>query len=154
MSDDLPASAGNNQISTNNPVIPASPAGRQSQTTGGINKEVGNASVGQEVPLSNEVGREADVLPKEVASAGVTMHPTTIPVPPPIAKMGVQPAGANIPMPTAAALPITDDQIAQGLGKGIRESFRWLAEWCVRRLKQVHIGLQSIRGKLVRVQTH
>lgn len=94
-------------------------------------------------------------LPKEVTSAGVTIHPTTISMPAAVTQMGVTPGPANIPMPTAAtALPITDDQIAQGLGKSLKESFRWLAEWCVRRLKQVHIGLQSVRGKLVRVTTH
>lgn len=139
MSDDLPASAGN---------IPVS--GSVS-----VNKEVVNAPGGTEMASPKESGQEsADMLPKEVVSAGVTIRPTTIPVPPSVAKMGVQPTGANIPMPTApVALPITDDQIAQGLGKSIRESFRWLAEWCVRRLKQVHIGLQSIHGKLTRVQT-
>jgi len=93
-------------------------------------------------------------LSKEVASAGVTVHPTTIPVPLPVAQMGVQPGAANVPMPTATVtLPITDDKIAEGLAKSIKESFRWLAEWCVRRLKQVHMGLQSIHGKLTRVQT-
>jgi len=106
------------------------------------------------VSIPPEMGSPME-LPKEVASAGVTIHPTTIPIPQPVAHMGVTPGPANIPMPTSTTtLPITDDQIAQGLGKGIRESFRWLAEWCLRRLKQVHIGLKSIHGKLVRVQTH
>ena len=106
------------------------------------------------VSIPPEMGHPSE-LPKEVASAGVTIQPTTIPIPQPIAQMGVAPGPANIPMPTAATtLPITDDQIAQGLGKSIKESFRWLAEWCIRRLKQVHIGLQSIHGKLTRVPIH
>lgn len=106
-----------------------------------------------EVPAAKNSPAETEGLSKEVTSAGVTIHPTTIPIPPPVAKMGVQPAGANIPMPTATTvLPITDEQIAEGLGKTIRDSWRWLAEWCVRRLKQVHMGLKSIHGKLVRVQ--
>ena len=106
------------------------------------------------VSIVPEMGSSSE-LPKEVASAGVTIQPTTIPIPKPVAQMGVTPGPANIPMPTAGTtLPITDEQIAQGLGKSIKESFRWLAEWCVRRLKQIHIGLQSIHGKLVRVQTH
>lgn len=97
----------------------------------------------------------SEVLPQGVASAGVTIHPTTIPIPDPVAQMGVKPVGANIPMPTSVPnIPISDEQIAVGLGKSIKESFRWLAEWCIRRLKQVHIGLLSVRGKLTRVTIH
>lgn len=108
-----------------------------------------------EAPVGRGTVPETEGLSKEVASAGVSIHPTTIPIPPPVASMGVKSASANIPMPTAAVtLPISDEQIAQGLGKSIKESFRWLAEWCLRRLKQVHIGLQSIHGRLTRVPTH
>lgn len=147
---DLPTPPGNN------PIIPASPAGRQSQTMPGINKEIGNPPLGgPEMAPPKEVGHEVEGISKEVAAAGVTIHPTTIPIPPPVVKMGVQPTGANIPMPTASAiLPISDDQIAQGLAGSIKDSFRWLAEWCLRRLKQVHVGLQSVHGKLMRVTTH
>jgi len=109
-------------------------------------------SVTPEVPVPEEAGHDIDTLPKEVASAGVSVHPTTVPIPNAVAKLGVQPGTANVPMPTTVTLPITDDQIAQGLGKSIRESFRWLAEWCVRRLKQAHMGLQSIHGRLTRVR--
>lgn len=118
--------------------------------------EIGASSPGvPEAPVVPEAGHAADTLPKEVTAAGVSIHPTTIPLPQSVANMGVQPTGANIPMPTApVTLPISDDQIAQGLGKSIRESFRWLAEWCIRRLKQVHVGLQSVHGRLIRVQTH
>ena len=94
---------------------------------------------------------ENEGLSKEVTSAGVSIHPTTIPIPPPVGAMGVKPGVANIPMPTASTvLPLSDDQIAQGLRKSIRDSWRWLAQWCLRRLKQVHIGLQSVHGKLTR----
>lgn len=97
---------------------------------------------------------ESEGLTKEVTQVGVSIHPTTVPIPKPVAQMGVTAGQANIPMPTATVtLPITDDQIAQGLGKTIRDSWRWLAEWCLRRLKQAHIGLQSIGGRLVRVKT-
>lgn len=143
MTDDLPASAGNNPVITSSPIASAS---------GGINKELGSLTPSMEAAPVKEVGHETDSLPKEVVSAGVTIHPTTIPISKPVAAMGVQPGQANIPMPTATvALPITDDQIAQGLGTSIRESIRWLAEWCVRRLKQVHVGLKSVHGKLIRV---
>ncbi len=93
----------------------------------------------------------ASEIPREVASAGVKAYPTTVPIPKPVQQMGVAPGPANIPTPAATVtLPITDDQIAQGLGKSITESFRWLAEWCIRRLKQAHMGLKYIQGKIVR----
>ncbi len=112
-------------------------------------------SVNPEVPAVDASTHEVDSLPKEVTSAGVTIQPTTIPIPQPVSQMGVKPAGSNIPMPTASTvLPITDDQIAQGLGKSIKDSIRWLAEWCIRSLKKVHIGLKSIHGKLIRVPIH
>lgn len=95
--------------------------------------------------------QEVDALPKEVTSAGVSVHPTTIPVPQPVAKMGVQPASANIPMPAATvSLPLSDDDIAKGLHASITSSIRWLAEWCMRRLKQAHIGFKNIHGKIMR----
>lgn len=106
-----------------------------------------------EIPTAPEAGRsEGDSLPKELTSAGVSIHPTTIPVPQPVANMGVAPAGANIPVPApTVVLPLTDDQIATGLNQGIASSWRWLATWCVRRLKQVHMGLKAIHGKVMRV---
>lgn len=107
-------------------------------TTG--NKEIeGNIEMG-ELPLrptSPEVN-----LPKEVASAGVSAYPTTVSIPPTVAQMGVMATGANVP--TAAAtvvLPLTDDQIALSLKKSVKVSIRWLAEWCVRKIKQLHHSL-------------
>lgn len=144
MNDSLPASSGNSSI-------PGPVSGPIS-----TNKELENVPAGSvEVPMPKEVAHETDALPKEVASAGVSVHPTTIPLPQSVVNMGVKPTGANIPMPTATvSLPISDDQIAEGLGKSIKESIRWLAEWCLKRLKQVHIGLQSVHGRLTRVNTH
>jgi hypothetical protein len=67
--------------------------------------------------------------------------------------MGVQPIGQNIPSAApAVSLPLSDDQIATGLKQSIWSSWRWLAQWCVRKLKQVHMGLKTIHGKLTRVR--
>ena len=92
-------------------------------------------------------------LPKEVISAGVRVQPTTVPIPQSVAQMGVKPAGGNIPVQTTTTvvLPLTDDQIAVGLHQSITNSWRWLAEWCVRRLKQLHVAVKTIHGKLIRV---
>src|SRR3989344_4363561 len=78
----------------------------------GLSKEVeGNIEMG-ELPLT-PTNQEANI-PKEVSSAGVSVHPTTVPI------------------------PLTDDQIAAGLKKSVKVSIRWLAEWCVRKIKQMH----------------
>ncbi len=103
--------------------------------------------------LSNASGQEFE-LPKEVQSAGVRIQPTTIPIPPPIAKLGVSASGANIPVQTTSTvvLPLSDDQIAVGLHQEVTNSMRWLAEWCVRRLKFLHITLKNVHGKFIRVK--
>ncbi len=82
-----------------------------------------------------EVGREIEV-PPEVASAGVKIHPTTVTVPPKISQLGVKQVGQGIPA-ASRNVPLTDDQIAAGLTQSITSSWRWLAEWCVRKLKQL-----------------
>lgn len=114
-------------------------------------KEVFGSIQSPEVPL-RAVGTEV-ALPKEVASAGVKVHPTSVPVPPPVAQMGVKVVADNVPVQTTATsvvLPLTDDQIAQGLSQSIETSWRWLAEWCKRRLLKFHIRLKATGGHGVR----
>ncbi len=99
-----------------------------------------------------EIGQDIE-LPKEVGAAGMRVTPTTVAIPPSVSQQGVKPVG---PVTTASAsvpvsLPLSDDQIAQGLKQGVASSWRWIAEWCVRRLKQAHMAIKSIHGKLVRV---
>lgn len=126
------------------PAIPAVSAG---------SKEVVGGAVNQGESLRDGTGAEFE-LPKEVVSAGVRIQPTTIPIPPNIAQLGVKPAGQNIPVAPAASvvLPLTDDQIAAGLHAGLTDSIRWLAEWCIRRLKHLHIALKNVHGASVRVK--
>ena len=98
--------------------------------------------------LKDATGNEMQI-PKEVASAGVRVHPTTIAIPQSVAQMGVKPTGNNIPVQTTTSvvLPLSDDQIATGLHQSMTNSVRWLAEWCVRRLKQLHVAVTSTHGK-------
>ncbi len=103
------------------------------------------------------VGAEVE-LPKEVEKAGVTIVRETIEIPPDIKKLGVTPAGASTPVVTTAtpapvALPISDKEIITGLNEQILSSLRWLAVWCVRKLKKAHIALKNIHGKIIRVET-
>ena len=94
------------------------------------------------------------VISGELESAGVKIHPTTIPIPERVSQMGVKPAGSNIPVQTGTTvvLPLTDDQIAKGLHQSITSSWRWFAEWCVRQYKKLHFAVKTVGGKLVRIK--
>ncbi len=45
--------------------------------------------------------------------------------------------GQNSQGQKKVTLPLTDDQIQEGLHHKIWESIRWLAEWCVRQIKMI-----------------
>jgi len=113
-------------------------------TTPSTSKEKEAGEVGAEAPF-RPVGQEVEVSP-EIASSGVKVQPTSIPIPQPVAQLGVKPAGQNVP-PAAPAitLPLSDMQIVQGLKQSIWSSWRWLAQWCVRKLKQIHGRLTRVR---------
>lgn len=117
----------------------------------GVAKELEPSVSSVEVNGLQEVGKDVD-LPKEVAATGVRISPTTVQVPPPVAQLGVQPVAAPPAVaPVTVVLPLSDEQIAQGLHQGLASSWRWVAEWCVRRLKQAHLALRSVHGKTTRV---
>lgn len=148
MVNDLPvppaASQGNSQISTNNPIIQSSNEDNtQTISSGSINKEaeVGGIQSGEALPLK-DIGTHEIKLSAEVARAGVKVQPTTIPLPQNVQQLGVKPSGPMTPVGSGASvtLPLTDDQIAKGLHQSITSSWRWLAEWCVRKIKQLHRG--------------
>lgn len=141
----IPSSQGNNSGSQ----VSDTPVGQSEGIT--IGKELEPVAGGGEQPLTKDVSGQEIELPKEVATAGVTTQPTTVVVPHNIAQMGVKPVGQMVmPKAVTTALPLTDVQIAQGLKQSITSSWRWLAEFCVRRLKQLHMTLKGISGKTMR----
>lgn len=119
-------------LATIKPKEPA-PAG------GGISgkEKEGNAIGLSEFPIT-DIGKEVE-LPKEVTAAGVKTQPIVINIPKPVARMGVQPTGQNVTIGTGSTvtLPLTDEQIAQGLKESIASSWRWLAQWCKRKFMQL-----------------
>lgn len=152
-SDDASVTAPSGPVSdAGGPVAAASPSSPVSVAPG-KEYEPGYAPVQEKSGVLTEVGKEPE-LPKEVLSAGVRPQPTAIPVPQPAQAMGVKPAGQNVPMSTGKtiALPLTDVQIAQGLRVGITSSWRWMAEWCSRKLKQMHMSLRAVGGSVIRVK--
>jgi hypothetical protein len=108
--------------------------------------------ISMEIPAIKEVGAEMP-LSAEVAGAGVKVQPTTVILPKPVASLGVKAVGdVAAPQAPVVTLPLSDEQIAKGLNASLTTSVRWLAEWCVRKLKQVHMGIRSLHGKVTRVQ--
>lgn len=132
--DDLPtpASLGNN------PISPAQPAGGQLGSIS-VGKELEPAAGSLEQATFKDVSSAKEIeLPKEVVASGVTTQPITVQLPQAVTQMGVKSVGqAVMPQAPAVALPLTETQIAQGLKQSITSSWRWLAEWCMRKLKQL-----------------
>ena len=146
MNDPLPEPQVANPTNATNPINPTNSTNNtnntntgtvQVSTTGvsGREKEVGNIAPQELQPVGSGVEIE---LPKEVAGVGVKSQPTVVSLPPNISQMGVKQIGANVSPtpPPAVSLPLTDDQISQGLHQSVLSSWRWLAEWCVRKLRQ------------------
>ncbi|MBI5613488.1 hypothetical protein HY947_01035, partial [Candidatus Gottesmanbacteria bacterium] len=128
------------------------------QSTGSISVSLGKESESvslssSETPIVRELGKDVP-LPKEVISSGVKMQSASVTLPKAVSSLGVKPVGNAVPVSNAPSivLPLSDDQITSGLHKGVADSIRWLSEWCVRRLRQVHLAIRSIGGKTVRVQ--
>jgi len=113
-----------------------SPTPPVSTATVGIGKESEGISLSDNEINLQAAGVEME-LPKEVSAVGVKQQPTAVPIPLPVGKLGVKPAGYNIPPQTtpSVVIPLSDSELAQGLHISIINSFRWLAEWCRKQLK-------------------
>ena len=113
--------------------------------TPSVNREVeGGIVLGEAFPLK-DIGTHEINLPKEVIAVGVRQSPTNVTLPQAVAQLGMKASGqgqGGTQTPTIA-LPLTDDQIAQGLKVAMTNSWRWLAEWCIRKLKQLHKNIHK-----------
>lgn len=96
--------------------------------SGSGSKEVEPAGV-------REVGKEVEV-PAETASTGAPVQPKTTNVPPTVPQTAAPTVSQQTPQ-AMRNVPLTDDQIAQGLTQSITSSWLWLAQWCIRKLKQL-----------------
>lgn len=105
----------------------------------------GGIALGEPFPLKDIGTHEVD-LPKEVIAVGVSQRPTNVKIPQAVQQMGVTIVGQSQTTQQAptVALPLTDDQVAQGLKVGVTNSWRWLAEWCKRRLMQLRRITQHV----------
>lgn len=110
------------------------PAPTSGGGVGAKEKEAVSGVQASEFPFA--AGAEVE-LPKEVASAGVTARPTTIPIPQPVSQW-VKPMGEHVPVaPQPITSPLTSEELIEGKKKPMDSSWRWLTEWWNRRLKQI-----------------
>lgn len=127
---------------------------QQSVTVRGGSKE-GEGARSQETPRMEEPGR-VEIAP-EAKEAGLEEKKEYVDIPPDVKQLGVTNAGASAPVADGAfddlSLPLTDVEIEHGTHAQPTSSISWLAQWCIRKLKRVHIVIKKIHGKVMRVKT-
>lgn len=103
-------------------------------------------------PEKYEVKEVVEHQPEEEVKPFMQSRAETIEIPPDLKKMGLQPTTTTqFPSYQNIKLPLSDDKIIAGLHQPITSSIRWLATLAIYLLKQVHLVLKVIHGKVVRV---
>ena len=103
-------------------------------------------------PEKYEIKEAVEHQPEEEVSQYVQPRAETIKLPPDLKKMGLQPTSTTqFPSYQNIKLPISDDKIISALHQPITSSIRWLATLAIYLLKQVHLALKVVHGKVVRV---
>ncbi|QQG44367.1 MAG: hypothetical protein HYW86_00390 [Candidatus Roizmanbacteria bacterium] len=100
-----------------------------------IHEIVEHKEVDEEVKPHIEVKQENVKLPEDLTQAGVEAVETT-----------------QFPNLQKIKTPLSDEKILVGLHQPITSSFRWLATLAMHILKQAHLGLKVVHGKVMRVQ--
>lgn len=134
------------------PVPPAMPI---SAGSGGVERSAGTLKTGEIITSGSH---ETD-LPKEIKEAGVEEIPnegTIVEIPPDVKKMGVMQSGTAAPVNSSGnsqvQFPIPDDQLIKDSKGSVTSALTWLAVWCIKKLKKMHLALQSVGGKVERVE--
>ncbi len=150
-------SNGQNQNPTLTSIVqPQPPLSSPQPASGGMQKEVEPPAPLESTTSSEPVSLEETMgemeLEPDLEQAGLQKVSETIDLPPDMVKMGAQTVGMTQPVATTTTvkLPINDDQIIIGLHMKIYSSLRWLAEWCLKKLKKAHIHLKKMGGKTIR----
>ncbi len=94
---------------------------------------------------------ENEKIDKEVKPY-IKVKKETIKLPPDLKKMGLQPTtSAKFTKYQNIKLPISDEKVLKGLKSPITSSLRWLATFSEYILKQAHLNLRKIHGRVVRI---
>lgn len=128
------------------------PLPSQSRASVGVEKNEPRMHVVETEPIVIETVKEHEPSP-DVAPY-VQHRKETIQLPPEIEKLGGVATGHTAyPTTNTVVLPLSDDQVYKGLSAPLTSSVRWLAELCLFFLKQAHLTLKKVHGKIMRVFT-
>lgn len=99
----------------------------------------------------NETG-EHEVNDEEVKKF-VDINKENLEIDPELKKAGVQVVNSppQYPPHLSYPLPVSDEKVIAGLKSPINTSIRWLAELSMFLLRQAHISLKNVHGKIIRV---
>ncbi len=99
-----------------------------------------------------EVKEVVEHQPEEEVRPFAQPRAETIEIPPDLKKIGLQATTTTqFPSYQNIKLPLSDDKIIAGLHQPITSSIRWLATLALYLLRQVHLALKVVHGKVVRV---
>jgi hypothetical protein len=114
----------------------------------------GGGGESENVGIKETPGEHREIEKKREVGEFVKEVPQRPEIPEEVEKAGVKHAGSTAPVgkkPTKQVkLPLTDDEIVKGLHAHVWQSIRWLALWCVRKLKKAHVMVKEVHGRLVR----
>lgn len=90
--------------------------------------------------------------PSDEVTPYVQPRAESIKLPSDLTMIGLQPVSATqFSSYKNIKLPISDEKIIKGLHEPITSSYRWLAEFAVFVLRQSHLALRVVHGKIIRV---
>lgn len=90
--------------------------------------------------------------PSEEVKPYVQPRAESIKLPSDLSMIGLQPfSSTQFSSYKNVKLPISDEKIIKGLHEPITSSYRWLAEFAVFILRQAHLALRVVHGKIIRI---
>lgn len=111
----------------------------------------GEPSRGKTEAYNLEEVVEHEINDEEVKGHVTTRH-ESIKLPPDLKKMGLKSVSTtSFPSYQNVKTPLADDKVMTGLHAPITSSLRWLATLALYVLRQAHLTLKEIHGKVVRV---
>ncbi len=108
-------------------------------------------SLGSGEMLSMDETGEHEVNDEEVKKF-VEINKDQVEIDPELKKAGVEVVEhPKYPPHLSLPLPVSDERVMEGLHAPINTGLRWIAEFSVYWLRQAHIGLKKVHGKVIRV---
>lgn len=100
-----------------------------------------------------EIQKTVEHTPHPDLAAFIEPRPESVHLEKAVQVAGVQQSGNTaFPSQQSVKIPLSDNQVWDGLHAPIRSSVRWMAEFCLYLLKRAHQTLRSEKGKVERVR--